>query len=86
MSGLPPVDRPLAQEEARAAFGAMLDGKPADEEIAAFLLDLSERGETAAEIAGAAEAMRARLPLEYVARSGRLPALPIALRWSAAAA
>ena len=61
MSILPPVDRPLLEEEAEAAFGAMLDGKPTDEEIAAFLIALSDRGETAAEIAGAARAMRARL-------------------------
>ena len=61
MSALPPVDRPLDEGEAEAAFGAMLDGKPADDEIAAFLVALSGRGETAAEIAGAARAMRARL-------------------------
>src|SRR5690606_1942511 len=51
--------------EAEAAFGAMLDGSLADEDIAQFLVALSERGETAAEIAGAARAMRARLiPIE----------------------
>ena len=61
MSTLPPVDRPLDEEEAEAAFGAMLDGKPSDEDIAAFLIALSDRGETASEIAGAAQAMRARL-------------------------
>ena len=61
MSVLPGVDRPLDEGEAEAAFGAMLDGKPTDEEIAGFLVALSDRGETAAEIAGAARAMRARL-------------------------
>jgi anthranilate phosphoribosyltransferase len=61
VSALPPGDRPLDESEAEAAFGAMLDGKPSDEEIAAFLVALSDRGETAAEIAGAARAMRARL-------------------------
>ena len=61
MSVLPPVDRPLDESEAEAAFGAMLDGAPSDEEIARFLVALSERGETASEIAGAARAMRARL-------------------------
>lgn len=61
MSALPPVDHPLGEDEAEAAFGAMLDGKPSDEEIAAFLVALSDRGETASEIAGAARAMRARL-------------------------
>ena len=54
MSALPPVDRPLDESEAEAAFGAMLDGQPSEEEIAAFLVALSDRGETAAEIAGAA--------------------------------
>ena len=61
MSALPPVDRPLDEGEAVAAFGAMLDGVPSEEEIARFLVALSDRGETAAEIAGAARAMRARL-------------------------
>jgi anthranilate phosphoribosyltransferase len=61
VSTLPPVDRPLDESEAEAAFGAMLDGVPPDEEIAKFLVALSDRGETAAEIAGAARAMRARL-------------------------
>jgi anthranilate phosphoribosyltransferase len=61
VSALPPVDHPLDEDEAEAAFGAMLDGGPSDEEIAAFLVALSDRGETAAEIAGAARAMRARL-------------------------
>jgi anthranilate phosphoribosyltransferase len=61
MSVLPPVDHPLDASEAEAAFGAMLDGAPSDEEIAQFLVALSERGETAAEIAGAARAMRARM-------------------------
>jgi anthranilate phosphoribosyltransferase len=61
VSALPPVASPLAEDEAEAAFGAMLDGKAADEDIARFLVELSDRGETAAEIAGAARAMRARL-------------------------
>ena len=61
MSTLPPVDRPLDEDEAEAAFGAMLDGKPSDEDIASFLIALSDRGESASEIAGAARAMRARL-------------------------
>src|SRR5690606_9568890 len=62
---LPPVDHPLEESEADAAFGAMLDGALADDDIARFLTELSDRGETAAEIAGAARAMRARLiPIE----------------------
>jgi len=39
----------------------LLDGASSDEDIARFLIALSERGETAAEIAGAARAMRARM-------------------------
>lgn len=62
MSKLPEVgDLPLEEAEAEEAFGAILDGALPDEEIAGFLIALSERGETASEIAGAARAMRARL-------------------------
>jgi anthranilate phosphoribosyltransferase len=65
MRDLPPVEPHLSEEEAEAAFGAMLDGETTDEEIARFLSELSDRGETASEIAGAARAMRARLiPIE----------------------
>jgi len=70
VSALPPVDRPLDESEAEAAFGAMLDGAPSEQEIADFLVALSDRGETAAEIAGAARAMRARLiPIEAPANA-----------------
>ncbi|RQW46042.1 anthranilate phosphoribosyltransferase [Novosphingobium sp. LASN5T] len=61
MTALPPVDRPLDEDTAERAFAAILDGAVADEAIAAFLVALSERGETASEIAGAARAMRARM-------------------------
>ncbi len=61
MSPLPPVHLPLSEDEAEAAFGAMLDGKHSDEEVAGFLNALSDRDETASEITGAARAMRARL-------------------------
>jgi anthranilate phosphoribosyltransferase len=61
MSALPDVTTPLGEDEAEAAFAAMLDGKVADEDIARFLVALSDRGETAAEIAGAARAMRDRM-------------------------
>lgn len=65
MTVLPPVAAPLDEAEAERAFGAMLDGEPAEEEIARFLSDLADRGEQAAEITGAARAMRARLiPIE----------------------
>jgi anthranilate phosphoribosyltransferase len=46
---------------AEASFDAMLDGAMADDAIAAYLIELAERGETAEEIAAAARAMRARM-------------------------
>jgi anthranilate phosphoribosyltransferase len=61
MSTLPPIIDPLKQDEAEAAFGAILDGAIPDESIRNFLIALSDRGETAAEIAGAARAMRSRM-------------------------
>ncbi|MFM2301532.1 MAG: anthranilate phosphoribosyltransferase [Pseudomonadota bacterium] len=61
MMRLPDTDLVLDEAEAEAAFGAVLDGQVADEAIASFLIGLSDRGETAAEIAGAARAMRARM-------------------------
>ncbi len=39
----------------------MLDGEMSDEEIAATLIEMADRGETAEEIAGAVRAMRARM-------------------------
>jgi anthranilate phosphoribosyltransferase len=47
--------------EAEILFGRMLDGEMADDEIAATLIDLADRGETAADVAGAVKAMRARM-------------------------
>ena len=46
---------------ATESFDAMLDGAMSDDAIAAFLVTLAERGETAEEIAAAATAMRARM-------------------------
>lgn len=58
----PPVSAtPFDEGEADYVFGAILDGKVEAQAIANFLSDLSDRGETAAEIAGAARAMRARM-------------------------
>ena len=51
----------IAVADAEAQFGAMLDGAMADAEIADTLTKLHQRGETAAEIAGAVRAMRARM-------------------------
>jgi anthranilate phosphoribosyltransferase len=48
----------LSREEAGAALRAMLVGEAADEEIAALLATMAERGETVAELTGFAEAMR----------------------------
>lgn len=58
---LPDPASPLSRESARQAFADMLDGHVDDEATGAFLLALSERGETSVEIAEAARAMRDRL-------------------------
>ncbi|MXO65977.1 anthranilate phosphoribosyltransferase [Altericroceibacterium endophyticum] len=58
---LPSVETPLTEEASVKAFGAVLDGEIADDEVSAFLIALSDRGETAGEIAGAARAMRERM-------------------------
>ena len=65
MTTLPDTHRHLTEDEAEAVFGRILDGRPSEDEIATFLTGLSDRGETADEIAGAARALRARLiPIE----------------------
>ena len=51
----------LPVEEAEALFGRMLDGEMADDAIAATLIELADRGETAQEVAGLVRAMRARM-------------------------
>ena len=61
MTALPDPAHHLGEEEAEAVFGRILDGAPGEDEIAAFLLGMSKRSETADEIAGAARALRARL-------------------------
>lgn len=61
MPTFPDPSRLLSTDEARAVFGLMLDGGGSDEEIAAFLVALTDRGESAQEIAGAARAMRERM-------------------------
>ncbi|MFZ4689469.1 MAG: anthranilate phosphoribosyltransferase [Polymorphobacter sp.] len=57
---LPDPSRPLAPDAAADAFAAILDGKIADDALAAFLIALADRGETVAEIVAAATAMRQR--------------------------
>lgn len=61
MKSLPAADAILSESEAELVFGTLLDGETSEEEIARFLTDLSDRGETGDEIAGAARALRARL-------------------------
>ncbi|QSR18471.1 anthranilate phosphoribosyltransferase [Novosphingobium sp. KA1] len=58
---LPDPLHPIEEAEAEQAFGAILDGRVGDDAIVHFLLALTERGETASEITGAARAMRARM-------------------------
>ena len=55
----------LSFDEAGTLFGRMLDGAMSDAEITQVLIEMTDRGETASEIAGAASAMRARMiPVE----------------------
>ena len=58
---LPDPASPLSRESAAQAFADILDARASEEAIAEFLLALSERGETAIEIAEAARALRERL-------------------------
>ena len=51
----------LSQEEARAAFDALLSGEVTPSQAGAFLMALRVRGEALDEITGAAAAMRARM-------------------------
>lgn len=65
MKTLPLAVPHMSEAEAEEVFGWILDGDASDEEIARFLLAMTERSETAEEIAGAARALRARLiPIE----------------------
>ncbi|MFO1046671.1 MAG: glycosyl transferase family protein [Geminicoccaceae bacterium] len=59
----PSLSRPLAEDEAEAAFGMILDGVALPMQTGAFLLVLRQRGETAAELTGMVRAARARLAL-----------------------
>ncbi len=61
MMTLPDPATALSATDARAAFAAILDGKVDGEEISSFLVQLADRGETATEIAAAAQEMRARM-------------------------
>ncbi len=61
MTALPDPSLPLTADEAASAFAAILDGTVGDDAIATFLVGMSLRGETAIEIAAAAQAMRDRM-------------------------
>lgn len=52
--------RDLSREDARALFGAMLDGQVPDMELGAMLIALRVKGESADEVAGFLAAMQAR--------------------------
>lgn len=58
---LPDPSTPLSRETAAQAFADLLDGHVPEDAIAAFLIGLTERGETSIEIAEAARALRSRL-------------------------
>ena len=51
----------LGRDEARAAFGAVMDGEFSEAQIAGLLVALAVKGETVEELTGAAEAMRDRV-------------------------
>lgn len=65
MTRLPDPSIPLDPNAAAQAFDMLFDADIADADIAAFLVAMARRGETATEIAAAARAMRARMiPVE----------------------
>jgi anthranilate phosphoribosyltransferase len=53
--------RDLSAEEAAGAFGVVMQGAASHADIAAFLLGLREKGETAAEVSGTVRALRAMM-------------------------
>lgn len=64
--------RDLTRGEARDAMGMLLDGKTEDTQLGAFLMLLRHKEESAAELAGFTEAVRARLDA---------PALKVDIDW-----
>ena len=54
------AERPLDADEARKAFGIIMDGDATPAQIGGFLMTLRTRGETVGEYTAAATAMRAR--------------------------
>jgi anthranilate phosphoribosyltransferase len=63
--------RTLTMVEARAAMGSVMDGEATSAQLAALLVALRMRGETTAELAGFAAAMRERV-LRVVAPAGAI--------------
>ena len=61
--------RDLGREEARAVMGEIMAGEATPSQIGAFLVALRVKGETADEIAGCAEAMRAHVLPVHPARA-----------------
>lgn len=67
--------RSLSREDARALYGAMLDGRVSDLEMGAVVLALRFKGESVNEIAGFLEAAEASFPLLPVPASEYAPIL-----------
>ncbi len=63
--------RTLTIDEASAAMGSVMDGEATSAQLAALLVALRMRGETTAELAGFAQAMRARV-LRVIAPPGAI--------------
>ncbi|MFI8382517.1 glycosyl transferase family protein [Pseudomonas sp. NPDC079086] len=64
--------RNLTREEAREAMGMLLDGQVEESQLGAFLMLLRHKEESAEEMAGFAEAVRAHL---------QAPTIPVDLDW-----
>lgn len=71
MTRLPDPSQPLSPDEAARAFDLLFDADLAEADIAAFLVAMAQRGESAIEIAAAARAMRARM-IPVVAPKGAI--------------
>ena len=56
----------LSREEARRVMDSIMSGEATHGQIGAFLVALRLKGETPAEIAGSAEAMRAHVAVDHL--------------------
>ncbi len=68
---LPDPSTPLSRESAAQAFADILDARVSEDAIGAFLVALSDRGETSVEIAEAARALRERM-IPIATRAGAI--------------